>query len=68
METRSYSSGFYDIISESSKSMLLLLSWLPWKIGDDDVMMGSPPSGELSSIRSSGFTVVADAVLLQERK
>ena len=29
--------------------------------------MGSPPSGELSSIRSSGFTVLADAVLLLQQ-
>ena len=56
----------YICISESSRSMCAAVIWLPWKRGEDDVIMGSPPSGELSSIRSSGLTVLADAVLLQQ--
>ena len=57
----------YICISESSRSMCAVAWKLPWKMGEDDVIMGSPPSGELSSIRSSGFTVLADAVLLLQQ-
>ena len=57
----------YICISESSRSMCAVAWMLPWKMGEDDVIMGSPPSGELSSIRSSGFTVLADAVLLLQQ-
>ena len=57
----------YICISESSRSMCAAVIWLPWKMGEDDVIMGSPPSGELSSIRSSGLTVLADAVLLLQQ-
>lgn len=52
-------------MSVSSKSMecVALPGALLWKIGDDDVMIGSPPSGELSSIMSSGLTVLAVLLL-----
>ena len=47
--------------------MCAAVIWLPWKMGEDDVIMGSPPSGEFSSIRSSGLTVLAYAVLLLQQ-